>query len=164
MVPLAALFGFRSAAMAPAPRPAVNAIGVGNLNFQAVPQGAAAPALQPILLAAPAFPPGPAGDQAQSANNLKQIALAMMNHVSARKTYPPAFTVDQDKKPLLSWRVLILPYLDKGGPQLYQQFHLDEPWDSDHNKQLIEKMPAVFVAPGSQSRGGIQNRLPYATW
>jgi len=41
-----------------------------------------------------------------------------------------------------AWRVLILPFLDR--QDLYQQFHLDEPWDSEHNKKLIAKMPAVF--------------------
>src|SRR5262249_40381611 len=48
-------------------------------------------------------------------------------------------------KPLLSWRVAILPYLDQGA--LYKQFRLDEPWDSDHNKKLLAKMPAVLEPP-----------------
>src|SRR5262249_15980790 len=45
-------------------------------------------------------------------------------------------------RPLLSWRVLVLPYLEQD--QLYREFKLDEPWDSEHNKRLIEKIPAVF--------------------
>jgi hypothetical protein len=47
---------------------------------------------------------------------------------------------------MLSWRVRMLPYLDE--QELYEQFKLDEPWDSDHNKQLIEKMPRLFASPG----------------
>ena len=45
----------------------------------------------------------------------------------------------------MSWRVLILPFLDQQA--LYDQFHLDEPWDSPHNRTLIAKMPAVFRCP-----------------
>src|SRR5262249_43046085 len=50
-------------------------------------------------------------------------------------------------KPLLSWRVHILPYLDDDAAKLYKEFKLDEPWDSDHNKKLITKMPKVFASP-----------------
>src|SRR5262249_31226865 len=48
--------------------------------------------------------------------------------------------------PLLSWRVHVLPFVE--GTGLYQQFHLDEPWDSPHNKKLIERMPDAFRSPG----------------
>ena len=56
---------------------------------------------------------------------------------------PPA--IKKDDKPLLSRRVKLLPYL--GEEVLYVQFHLDEPWDSEHNKTLIPKMPAVLTSP-----------------
>jgi hypothetical protein len=49
---------------------------------------------------------------------------------------------DKAGKPLLSWRVHLLPFLDQ--VKLYKEFHLDEPWDSEHNKGLIDKMPAVY--------------------
>ena len=81
-------------------------------------------------------------------NNLKQIGLAIHNYAQANKTFPPAYTVDKDGKPLLSWRVLILPYLE--GDDLYSEFHLDEPWDSEHNKKLLSRMPAVFRDPDSK--------------
>ena len=32
---------------------------------------------------------------------------------------------------------------------LYDKFHLDEPWDSEHNKKLIAEMPAVFQSRAS---------------
>jgi hypothetical protein len=53
---------------------------------------------------------------------------------------------DDDGKPLLSWRVRMLPYL--GEQDLHAQFKLDEPWDSEHNKKLVEKMPKIFASPG----------------
>jgi hypothetical protein len=76
-------------------------------------------------------------------NQFKQIALGMLNYESAHKTYPPAAIRDKDGKPLLSWRVAILPYMEEG--DLYKQFHLDEPWDSPHNRVLIEKMPESYA-------------------
>jgi hypothetical protein len=100
-----------------------------------------------------------AARRAQSTNNLKQIALAMFNYEQDHKTFPPAFKADANGKPLLSWRVLILPYM--GENELYKQFHLDEPWDSDHNKQLIAKMPAVYRNPNSTVAG--QGKTNYLT-
>ncbi|HEX3316030.1 MAG TPA: DUF1559 domain-containing protein, partial [Gemmataceae bacterium] len=81
---------------------------------------------------------------AQSMNNLKQIALAMHIHHDAQKAFPPQGTVDKNGRPLLSWRVLILPYIEQKG--LYDQFHLDEPWDSEHNKKLIPQIPVVYLS------------------
>ncbi len=83
-----------------------------------------------------------------SANNLKQIALAMHSYADTHKTFPPAAVCDKRGKPLLSWRVLILPYLDQEA--LYKEFKLDEPWDSEHNKKLLAKMPAVYRGPGAK--------------
>lgn len=89
-----------------------------------------------------------AARRAQSSNNLKQIALAMMQFEGQYKYFPAAATYDASGKPLLSWRVFILPYLGPEEGKLYEQFKLDEPWDSPHNRALIEKMPAVFAHAG----------------
>jgi len=82
-----------------------------------------------------------------SQNNLKQIALAMHNHESQNNTFPPAAIVDKAGKPLLSWRVMMLPYLEEEA--LYKRFNLDEAWDSDTNKKLLDLMPKVYAMPGS---------------
>jgi hypothetical protein len=57
---------------------------------------------------------------------------------------------------LLSWRVAILPFL--GENELYNQFHLNESWDSPHNLKLLKKMPKVFAPPG------IKTAQPYTTF
>jgi hypothetical protein len=88
-----------------------------------------------------------AAKRSTSMNNLKQIGLAMHNYHDVHKSFPAAAGYDADGKPLLSWRVHILFFIDD---QLYRQFHLDEPWDSEHNRRLIEKMPAVYRSPGSK--------------
>jgi prepilin-type processing-associated H-X9-DG protein len=93
-----------------------------------------------------------AARRVQSMNNLKQIGLAMHNHAAAHRTFPPAYKADKNGKPLLSWRVLILPFTEE--QPLYREFHLDEPWDSPHNKKLIARMPAVYQSPTS-SVGGL---------
>jgi len=90
-----------------------------------------------------------AASRDQSKNNLKQIALAMHNHHDATTRFPGQAIRSKDGKPLLSWRVAILPYIEHMG--VYQQFHLDEPWDSEHNKTLIAKMPASYASPALTS-------------
>jgi hypothetical protein len=79
----------------------------------------------------------------QSQNNLKQMAFAMFNYQELEKSLPPAARCDRQGRPLLSWRVLILPYLEY--QSLYQEFHLDEPWDSPHNLRLLPRMPKVYA-------------------
>ena len=54
----------------------------------------------------------------------------------------PADILDEEGKPLLSWRVALLPAM--GMADLYNKFKLDEPWDSEANEALLEEMPAVF--------------------
>lgn len=97
----------------------------------------------------------------QCTNNLKQIALAMHNYHSAHDSFPPAFSASKDGKPLLSWRVLILPYLEQ--EELYKQFHLDEAWDSPHNKGLIARMPAIFACPSGKQTHLTDGKTTYLT-
>ncbi|MDX1961844.1 MAG: DUF1559 domain-containing protein [Pirellulales bacterium] len=89
-----------------------------------------------------------AARRSQSLNNMKQLGLAMHNYQDAHKTFPSPGSVDKNGKPLLSWRVHLLPYIEQDA--LYRQFKLDEPWDSEHNKKLIEKMPQLYASPLSQ--------------
>jgi hypothetical protein len=96
-----------------------------------------------------------AARRAQSSNNLKQIALAMHNYHDTYRHFPARATTNKEGKPLLSWRVQLLPFLEQA--ELYKQFHLDEPWDSEHNKKLIAQMPAVYRSPGSEAEPGKAN-------
>ena len=93
-----------------------------------------------------------------SAKNLQLLALAVHNYHDAQGELPTN-QLSADKKPLLSWRVQVLPFIVGDRPplappdapvggefaELHKQFKLDEPWDSDHNKKLIGKMPKVFA-------------------
>ncbi|MFI5459588.1 MAG: DUF1559 domain-containing protein [Isosphaerales bacterium] len=99
-----------------------------------------------IALLFPAVQSGrEAARRAQCINNLKQIALAMHNYVSANSVFPRAAIIDAKGKPILSWRVAILPFI--GQQELYNKFKLDEPWDSPHNKALLKEMPPTYLCP-----------------
>jgi hypothetical protein len=99
--------------------------------------------------------------RARSVNNLKQIGLALLNYESTYRRFPPAgfrarsappfFQLPPDhptNKPLLSWRVALLPYIEE--IDLYNAFHHDEPWDSPHNIKLLPRIPKTYVMPGEE--------------
>jgi hypothetical protein len=88
--------------------------------------------------------------RAQCVENLKQIGLAMHNFHSDKGHFPAAAIQDRTGRPLLSWRVAILPYLGRDEAALYSKFHLKEPWDSPHNRALIAEMPAVYRCPSER--------------
>lgn len=84
--------------------------------------------------------------------NLKQIVLAMHNHHDTTGAMPADIVDPKTKKPLLSWRVHLLPYMEE--TPLYQQFKLDEPWDSKNNKPLIEKLPKIYAPARVKAKPG----------
>ena len=88
-----------------------------------------------------------------STNNLKQIGLALSNYHEVYGRFPPPAILDRAGRPLYSWRVAILPFLEEA--PLHGRFHLDEPWDSPHNRELLARMPGVFASPypGSHAEG-----------
>jgi hypothetical protein len=96
-----------------------------------------------------------AAARSQSQNNLKQLALAMHNYNDTNNSCPAAAIYSKDGKPLLSWRVAILPYVE--ADDLCKQFHLDEAWDSAHNIKLLDKMPKIYLHPKDKEGP------PYAT-
>jgi hypothetical protein len=90
-----------------------------------------------------------AAERTQSINNLRQIGIAMHDYHDTFRHMPPAVVYDKTGKPLYSWRVLLLPFVE--GNSVYRQFKLDEPWDNPHNKALLGQMPRVYAHPGSNS-------------
>ncbi len=89
-----------------------------------------------------------AAARAVTANHLKQIGLALHSHYDTKGAFPAQANFDAAGKPLLSWRVQLLPYLEQS--ELYKEFRQDEPWDSEHNKKLLSRMPEIFRAQGSK--------------
>jgi len=86
-------------------------------------------------------------EAATCANHFDDIGLAFHNAASTNNQLMPLAIVDADGRPLLSWRVALLPFI--GQEQLHREFHLDEPWDSPHNILLLPRMPEIYVCPSS---------------
>jgi RNA polymerase sigma factor (sigma-70 family) len=87
-----------------------------------------------------------------ASNHLKQIGLAFHSYGGDNRDAWADDITDKDGRPLLSWRVALLPHL--GEMDLYKQFKLDEPWDSAHNKKLIAKMPKVYAPVRVKAKEG----------
>jgi hypothetical protein len=83
--------------------------------------------------------------------NFHKVVLGLHAHHDAMGFFP-AGVVGPDKSLGLSWRVAVLPFV--GEEALYKEFKLNEPWDSDHNKTLLGKMPAVFASAGKAAEKG----------
>jgi prepilin-type N-terminal cleavage/methylation domain-containing protein len=88
-----------------------------------------------------------AARRTQCKNNLKQIAMAMHIYHDTYGSFPPAVTYSADGKPMHSWRVLLLPFLNER--PLYSQYNMNEPWNSHWNSQLLSRMPKVYACPSA---------------
>ena len=88
--------------------------------------------------------------EAKGRNNLKQIGFALHSYHDVHGRFPTD-VVSADGKPLLSWRVEILPFL--GADPAFEELRRDEPWDSEHNAKILARMPEVF-ALGVDVAGG----------
>lgn len=99
-------------------------------------------------------PPGPASSPV---NSLTELILAAHDFHADYNRLPYQAIRTREGKPLLSWRVMLLPYL--GEDELYKQFRMEEPWDSDHNKKLIEKMPKLFSSGNAELDKAYKTRL-----
>ncbi len=131
------------------------------LTPAAVPPAPPTPPMPPAAPVAAPVPPGAvkapdrqadARQRIRSANNLKQIMIAVHNYHDANQ-FMPRDIADKNGKPLLSWRVLLLPYIEQDN--LYKAFKLDEAWDSDTNKKLLAKMPDVYKV-GIEPKGATE--------
>ncbi len=134
-------------------------VGSGVLGYQALGKGShpATIIAQPPregsgpAKASPEDPSQTALNRALSVNNLRQLGLAINAFHGANGFLPPAAIRDPNTgKPLLSWRVAVLPWI--GSQELYQQFHLNEAWDSPHNKALLAKMPKAYAPVGVKTK------------
>jgi hypothetical protein len=78
--------------------------------------------------------------------NLRYLAYAMHAYTDAHdQRLPPAALCAPDGKPLLSWRVLLLPYLGVDGKVLFSRFKLDEAWNGPHNRTLLHSIPEIYT-------------------
>jgi hypothetical protein len=95
----------------------------------------------------------------QSQNNMKQIGLALHNYHDTYGTFPPAYIPDEDGKPMHSWRVLILPFVEES--YLYDQYDFDKPWDHSDNMAVTAQLPSVYRSPFLETADSAQGLTPY---
>lgn len=102
-----------------------------------------------LFLLATLWPPVPRANvparKAACMNRLKQIGLALHNYHQRYGCFPPAYVADESGKPIHSWRVLILPFLEQG--PLYEEYSFDEPWDGPNNSKLAKHSPYAWRCP-----------------
>ncbi len=91
--------------------------------------------------------------QAQSPLNC--ISLALRNYEDTYKTFPPAYIADSDGKPMHSWRVLILRYLEH--EPLYREYNFNEPWNGPNNIKLLDRMPDIYRSPSESETSRFTN-------
>ena len=93
-------------------------------------------------------------------NNLKQIGLALQNYADINNALPPAYVADENGRPMHSWRVLILPYMEQKA--LYDRYNFDEPWDGPNNSQLADLMPSTYRCPSDSGASPPSTLTSYA--
>ena len=88
--------------------------------------------------------------------HMEQIGAALLQYHKEHEAFPPAYSVDEDGKPLHGWPVLILPYLpaDERVKTLIDEIRLDEDWCSEHNSNFYATQPQVLTCP-SFGDGGV---------
>jgi len=87
----------------------------------------------------------------KSAKNMKELALALLNFRDTYNTFPPHPSLQTDlTKRLYSWRVDILPFIEEDN--LWKTFKQKEPWDSEDNKKLLDKMPKTYAPVTDDSK------------
>jgi Protein of unknown function (DUF1559) len=91
------------------------------------------------------------GRRAQCQNNLRQISIALQNYHDVYKSFPPAYVADANGRPMHSWRVLILPFLEQ--QSLYDVYRFDEPWNGPNNRQLASTALKIFECPADGNHG-----------
>lgn len=84
-------------------------------------------------------------------NKLRRLGIAMQKYHDAYRHFPPAVLIGPDRKTPYSWRVALLPFLDR--QDLYKQYRQDEPWDSEHNRQIIAQGAELFSVPTENPNG-----------
>ncbi len=78
--------------------------------------------------------------------------MAVPTYHDAHGHYPPAYLTDAKGRPMHSWRVLILPYIE--GDHIYKRYDFHEPWDGPNNRKLASEMPRTFAFHHEENRKG----------
>jgi len=95
-------------------------------------------------------------------DRLKQLGLALANYHAAHGHFPPAYICDENGKPMHSWRVLILPYMEQKA--VYDQYDFSVPWDDPKNSKLAMQPGGVPLVHQFQCPGGDLEGTPLTNY
>lgn len=92
-------------------------------------------------------------------NQFKQIGLAMHTYHQAYGCFPPAYVADATGRPMHSWRVLLLPFMEQD--ERYQRYKLKESWNSLNNAKIVDwpvnpeepGNPPMYLCPSDYDAG-----------
>lgn len=87
--------------------------------------------------------------QSRTDNNLRQIGIAFHNYHDTHGSFPPPYVTDESGKPLYSWRVLILPFLEQAAA--YDAFDKNASWDSPQNALVSSTVIPPYSHPDDGS-------------
>ena len=86
----------------------------------------------------------------QSSIHLQRIGEAMRAYHKDYGSYPPAYVADSNGRPMHSWRVLLLPYLDE--TDLHARYDFNKPWD-EQDLEIESRIPGVYTSPADGTSG-----------
>jgi hypothetical protein len=69
------------------------------------------------------------------------VSMALVYYADEHGSFPPAYIVDADGRPIHSWRAILVPYIDS---ELAKQYSFEEPWNGPNNSKLHNRMPPQF--------------------
>ena len=69
----------------------------------------------------------------------------MHNYLDVHGCFPAAVLTDENGRPMQSWRVAILPYIEQS--PLYEMYDCDLPWDDPNNQALVNVPVMAYQCP-----------------
>jgi hypothetical protein len=103
------------------------------------------------------------GRQLVAYGRLSQMRLALQMYEDDYGTLPPLSLRDNAGTPTQSWRALISQYLGGRIKKQLEQLDLKQPWNSDHNRGIIDKVSpndwAWFALDGSRMALPVTTKL-----
>jgi Protein of unknown function (DUF1559) len=88
--------------------------------------------------------------RASCMNSLRQIEVALHSYHADYGSFPPAYIANANGKPMHSWRVLILPYMEQQA--LYERYNFNEPWDGPNNRKLHNVIMKSYCCPSRSDK------------
>jgi hypothetical protein len=86
-----------------------------------------------------------AAKRVQSQMNLQQIGMAMIMYEQDHRSLPPPFLADKAGKPGVSWRVMLLPYIEQSN--LNNMYNRNEAWNSPANQLVRSSRIKMYESP-----------------